>query len=408
MPKVRLGRSAGSGSSRRRPPPEGWELIEPTLEELEGKMREAETESHEGKRKVIRTDHTFDHDSAKLGGDEGDKLPPYLPSINGCRSVEEFQFLSRVGEGSYGVVYRGRDKKTLEMVALKKLKMGSGPGGEEGFPITTLREINTLLRSQHPNIINVREVVMGSSMDNVYIVMDFVANDLWTLMGQMKEKGQVFLPGEIKCLMGQLLEAIAHLHDNWIIHRDLKTPNLLLNDSGVLKVGDFGMAREYGSHVGHCTPLVVTLWYRAPELLLGQKYSTQIDVWSVGCIFGELIQMSPLFQGETQQSQLCTIFKVLGTPSEKEWPEYHVRICELGVKLKKYPESNLREKFPHEVLSGSGLELLRSLLTCNPNERATCMEALSRKYFSEAPRAINPSGLVKSNATEGLPFVPRN
>ena len=100
MPKVRLGRSAGSGSSRRRPPPEGWELIEPTLEELEGKMREAETESHEGKRKVIHTDHVVGHDIAKGKNQLGfiQKLPPYLPSINGCRSVEQFPFLSHVGE----------------------------------------------------------------------------------------------------------------------------------------------------------------------------------------------------------------------------------------------------------------------------------------------------------------------
>ena len=105
--------------------------------------------------------------------------------------------------------------------------------------------------------------------------------------------------------------------------RDLKSSNILLSNSGILKVGDFGLAREYGSPLKHYTPIVVTLWYRAPELLLGQKeYSTHIDVWSVGCIFGELIHMSPLFRGESEQDQLHKIFKLLGTPSEKIWPDY--------------------------------------------------------------------------------------
>ena len=250
------------------------------------------------------------------------------------------QCMNRIEEGTYGVVYRARDKKTQEIVALKRLKMERE---KEGFPITSLREINTLLISQHPNVVTVREIVVGSNMDKIFIVMDFVSHDLKSLMELMRKKSQVFLPGEIKCLMVQLLRAIGHLHDNWILHRfaykksrscksgcqhifisrDLKTSNILLSNNGILKVGDFGLAREYGSPLKHYTPIVVTLWYRAPELLLGQKlYSTHIDVWSVGCIFGELIHMSPLFRGESEQDQLHKIYKLLGTPSEKIWPDY--------------------------------------------------------------------------------------
>ena len=163
-----------------------------------------------------------------------DELPPYLPSVHGCRSVAEFKCLNRIEEGTYGVVYRARDKRTLEIVALKRLKMERE---KEGFPITSLREINTLLISQHPNVVTVREIVVGSNMDQIYIVMDFVHHDLKSLMETMRKKNQVFLVGEVKCLMVQLMRAIHHLHDNWILHRDLKASNLLLSHNGILKVG---------------------------------------------------------------------------------------------------------------------------------------------------------------------------
>lgn len=158
-----------------------------------------------------------------------DSLPPYFPAIQGCRSVEEFQCLNRIEEGTYGVVYRARDKRTEEIVALKRLKMEKE---KEGFPITSLREINTLLKGQHPNIVTVREIVVGSNMDKIFIVMDYVEHDLKSLMETMKHKKQVFVPGEVKCLLKQLLLAVAHLHDNWILHRDLKTSNLLLSHKG--------------------------------------------------------------------------------------------------------------------------------------------------------------------------------
>lgn len=160
-------------------------------------------------------------------------LPAYFPAIQGCRSVEEFQCLNRIEEGTYGVVYRAKDKRTEEIVALKRLKMEKE---KEGFPITSLREINTLLKGQHPNIVTVREIVVGSNMDKIFIVMDYVEHDLKSLMETMKHKKQVFLPGEVKCLTQQLIRAVAHLHDNWILHRDLKTSNLLLSHKGILKV----------------------------------------------------------------------------------------------------------------------------------------------------------------------------
>lgn len=314
-------------------------------------------------------------------------LPPYYPAIQGCRSVEEFQCLNKIEEGTYGVVYRARDKRTEEIVALKRLKMEKE---KEGFPITSLREINTLLKGQHPNIVTVREIVVGSNMDKIFIVMDYVEHDLKSLMETMRHKKQMFMPGEVKCLLKQLLSAVAHLHDNWILHRDLKTSNLLLSHKGILKVGDFGLAREYGSPLKAYTPVVVTLWYRAPELLLCTKeYSTPIDMWSVGCIFAELLLMNALFPGKSEVDQLNRVFKELGTPSENIWTGFNKLPAVQKMKFNDYPVSNLRSKF--STLSELGLSLLTGFLTYDPVKRLTAEKAMDNPYFNEVPLPIDPA-----------------
>ncbi|XP_017003870.2 serine/threonine-protein kinase PITSLRE isoform X2 [Drosophila takahashii] len=325
--------------------------------------------------------------------DKGVPLPNYYPGVQGCRSVEEFQCLNRIEEGTYGVVYRAKDKRTNEIVALKRLKMEKE---KEGFPITSLREINTLLKGQHPNIVTVREIVVGSNMDKIFIVMDYVEHDLKSLMETMKNRKQSFFPGEVKCLTQQLLKAVAHLHDNWILHRDLKTSNLLLSHKGILKVGDFGLAREYGSPIKKYTSLVVTLWYRAPELLLcSPVYSTPIDVWSVGCIFAEFLQMLPLFPGKSEIDELNRIFKELGTPNEKVWPGYTElpavkNMLSQNSQFTEYPVSQLRKHF-QEKTSEMGLSLLQGLLTYDPKKRLTADAALKHDYFKELPLPIDPS-----------------
>ncbi|XP_051524729.1 cyclin-dependent kinase 11B-like isoform X1 [Myxocyprinus asiaticus] len=313
------------------------------------------------------------------------ELPKYLPALQGCRSVEEFQCLNRIEEGTYGVVYRAKDKKTDEIVALKRLKMEKE---KEGFPITSLREINTILKAQHPNIVTVREIVVGSNMDKIYIVMNYVEHDLKSLMETMK---QPFLPGEVKTLMIQLLRGVRHLHDNWILHRDLKTSNLLLSHKGILKIGDFGLAREYGSPLKPYTPVVVTLWYRSPDLLLGAKeYSTAVDMWSVGCIFGELLTQKPLFPGKSEIDQINKIFKDLGSPSEKIWPGYNELPAVKKMTFTEYPYNNLRKRFG-ALLSDQGFDLMNKFLTYCPAKRISADEALKHEYFRETPLPIEPS-----------------
>ena len=199
-------------------------------------------------------------------------FPLEPPEISGCRSVDIYEKLNHIEEGSYGVVYRARDTQTGDIVALKRLKLERE---NNGFPIIGLREISTLMAARHPNIVNIREIVMGDSLSQyccplsrpnkgqlivrVFIVMDFIEHDLKALMEDM---GQPFLQSEVKTLMLQLLSATALMHELWIIHRDLKTSNLLMTNRGMIKIADFGLARYFGEPVDNMTQLVVTLWYR--------------------------------------------------------------------------------------------------------------------------------------------------
>lgn len=243
--------------------------------------------------------------------DEDDRTESPVSMIPSCRNVFEYERLGKISEGTYGVVFKARDKKTGEIVALKKMKMGKE---REGFPVTALREITILGSFKHPSLVSMKEVVTDD-FNGVYMVMEYIDNEL---KGYMEKTKQPFSQSEVKRLMIQLLEGLSFLHDNWVIHRDLKTSNLLLDNNGDLKICDFGMSRHYGSPVKPYTALVVTLWYRAPEILLGMKnYTTAIDMWSVGCIMAELLSKKPLFDGNREMEQIDKIFKTLGTPNEK-------------------------------------------------------------------------------------------
>jgi cell division cycle 2-like len=222
------------------------------------------------------------HGSRKLQHSHSIYVPPrtHHPPIIPSRSVYCYERLNQIEEGSYGVVYRARDKQTGDIVALKKLKLEEE---KHGFPITALREIYALMSCRHENVVGIREVVVGDTLTQfvpvislflgnkpinllciqtrVYVVMDFIEHDLKSLLSAMPSP---FLQSEIKTLMLQLLRAVQHCHSNWILHRDLKTSNLLMNNRGTIKVADFGLARRFGDPVGYggLTQLVVTLWYR--------------------------------------------------------------------------------------------------------------------------------------------------
>jgi cell division cycle 2-like protein len=218
------------------------------------------------------------------------------------------------------------------------------------------------------------------------MVMEYVDHDLKTLISDPKVKLTI---SEIKCLMIQLLHGIKYMHENWVMHRDLKTTNLLLSENGTLKICDFGMAREFGDPIRPYTQVVITLWYRPPEILLGEtKYTTSADMWGIGCIFAELLTREALFPGKTEIEQIQIIFNIMGVPTEQSWKGYsllpHVqRFNFFGPNI-----SKLKDRFSR-ILSDEGLKMLSGLLAMDPKKRWTAQQALDCKYFKESPYPQN-------------------
>ncbi|CAK7317354.1 Cyclin-dependent kinase 10 [Vulpes lagopus] len=300
-----------------------------------------------------------------------------------CRSVKEFEKLNRIGEGTYGIVYRARDTLTDEIVALKKVRMDKE---KDGVPISSLREITLLLRLRHPNIVELKEVVVGTHLESIFLVMGYCEQDLASLLENMPTP---FSEAQVKCIVLQVLRGLQYLHQNFIIHRDLKVSNLLMTDKGCVKTADFGLARAYSIPMKPMTPKVVTLWYRAPELLLGTStQTTSIDMWAMGCILAELLAHKPLLPGTSEIHQVDLIVQLLGTPSENIWPGFS-RLPLVGqYSLRKQPYNNLKHKFPW--LSEAGLRLLNFLFMYDPKKRATARDGLDSSYFKEKPLPCEP------------------
>lgn len=261
------------------------------------RLREAQAFERPAKR--VKLEQTLEHDTTVS------TTSLQQPAVYGwqhCRTPDQYDTLNAIEEGSYGHVLRARDKSSGDIVAVKRLKLD--PIRDGGFAVTALREIQCLQLARHRHIVKLREVVADEQ--DVFLVMDFVEHDLKSLEEEMEEP---FTMSEVKTLMLQLGSAVQFLHDRWILHRDLKTSNILMNNRGEVKIADFGMARLCGDPPPrNLTQLVVTLWYRAPELLLGEiVYGTAIDIWSLGCIMGELLIKMPLLQGRNEIDQLTKV-----------------------------------------------------------------------------------------------------
>ena len=286
--------------------------------------------------------------------------------------LDNYEELGEWGEGTYGVVVKAKDKKTGELYALKRIKLESE---DEGIPSTAIREIALLKELQHPNIVCLHDVIHAES--SLTLVFEFLDKDLKKLMDEAGDAGldEIY----IKSFLKQLLLGIDHCHSNKVLHRDLKPQNLLVNRDGVLKLADFGLARAFGIPVKNYTHEVVTLWYRAPDILMGSKvYSTQVDMWSVGCIFAEMITNKPLFQGASEEDQLDKIFKLVGTPDTEVW----TTMKDLPLYKEDFPKYDPKEwsELVPE-LDESGLDLLSQFLQCEPANRVTAKNALKHPYL---------------------------
>ncbi|KAL6754949.1 cyclin dependent kinase [Haematococcus lacustris] len=281
----------------------------------------------------------------------------------------------RIGEGTYGVVFKGRDRQDGKIVALKKIRLESE---EEGVPSTAIREISLLKALNHPCVVRLHDVVHSDR--KLYLVFEFLDLDLKKLMDStpsIKTNHRM-----VKLFLWQMLSGICYCHSRRVLHRDLKPQNLLIDKTrNQLKLADFGLARGIGIPVRAYTHEVVTLWYRAPEILLGTKtYSMPVDVWSIGCIFAEMVNHKPLFPGDSEIDQLFKIFQVMGTPDEQRWPGVS-QLPDYKDTFPKWHPRQLSEIVP--TLEPAGVDLLSKMLVYLPQSRITAREAVQHEYFHD-------------------------
>lgn len=293
------------------------------------------------------------------------------------RGTERYTRIEKIGEGTYGVVYKAKDSVNNTIVALKKIRLEVE---DEGIPSTAIREIALLKQLHHPNIVRLHDVIHTEK--RLTLVFEYLDQDLKKFLDAHGDSG---LPYErVLCFTYQLIKGIQYCHQQRVLHRDLKPQNLLINHEQQLKLADFGLARAFGIPVRNYTHEVVTLWYRSPDVLMGSRsYGTAVDIWSVGCIFAEMATGSPLFPGQNDGDQLCKIFELLGTPSPESWP---------GIsELPDYPKyanriptfSGKRLEMILPNLGDDGLNLLVMMLQIDPEKRISAEDALKHSYFDE-------------------------
>ncbi|CAM0881211.1 unnamed protein product [Alopecurus aequalis] len=319
--------------------------------------------------------------------------PPWLVAVAGealrgwtPRRADTFEKLNKIGSGTYSNVYRARDNVSGRIVALKKVRFDNLEPESVKF---MAREILILRRLDNPNVIKLEGLVTSRMSCSLYLVFEYMEHDL---AGLAASPQVMFTLPQIKCYMHQLLSGLEHCHGNNVLHRDIKGSNLLLDNNGILKIADFGLAALFDpSHKRPMTSRVVTLWYRPPELLLGAtNYGVGVDLWSAGCILAELLYGKPIMPGRTEVEQLHKIFKLCGSPSEEYWKKSKLPHATIFKPQQPY-KGCIRETF--KDFPPSSLPLVETLLAIDPAERQTATAALQSEFFVSEPYACDPSSL---------------
>jgi len=295
--------------------------------------------------------------------------------------MDNYKRTEILGQGAYGKVYKGQDLRTGQIVALKKALASSE---EEGIPPTSLREISILKSiSECEFIVKLLDVINTKTKSGkgiLYIVFQYLDSDLKAYMVSTNGKGNALSEKISKEFCFQLLIGIKFCHQKGIMHRDLKPQNLLIENGSKLKIADFGLSRNFCIPIGKFTHEVVTLWYRSPEILLGAKcYSTPIDLWSIGCILAEMLTGRPFFCGESELEQLLAIFRIMGTPTIKNWPS--ISEFKDWHDFPKWMPQKLDLLFPN--LKADTIDLLKALLRLDPSKRITAHKALNLPFFDD-------------------------
>ncbi|CEL54389.1 cyclin-dependent kinase 5 [Rhizoctonia solani AG-1 IB] len=313
----------------------------------------------------------------------GSKLYQHSRTCAACSQkltdMDNYAKLEKVGEGTYGVVYKARDINTGRIVALKKIRLEAE---DEGVPSTAIREISLLKELKDDNVVALLDIVHADS--KLYLVFEFLDMDLKKYMETINSKnGNRGLDKQlIKKFTYQLLAGLRYCHGHRILHRDLKPQNLLIDTNENLKLADFGLARAFGIPLRTYTHEVVTLWYRSPEVLLGSRhYSTAIDMWSVGCIVAEMVMHGqPLFPGDSEIDQIFKIFRLLGTPNEEIWPG----VSQLPDYKETFPQwSAVELSQTVRGIDAQGLDLIAQSLIYDTAHRISAKRALIHPYFND-------------------------
>ncbi|KAG0499850.1 hypothetical protein HPP92_004541 [Vanilla planifolia] len=311
-------------------------------------------------------------------------------AVNGWlpRRADTFEKLDKIGQGTYSNVYKARDLETGKIVALKKVRFVNMDPESVRF---MAREIHILRRLDHKNVVKLEGIVTSRMSSNLYLVFEYMDHDL---AGLAATPGMKFTEPQIKCFMQQLLHGLEHCHNRGVLHRDIKGSNLLVDNNGILKIGDFGLATTFNpSHKQSLTSRVVTLWYRPPELLLGAcEYGVCVDLWSAGCILAELLVGKPIMPGRTEVEQLHKIFKLCGSPPEDYWKRSKLPHATIFKPQHPYPRRivEMFRDFPPSTMA-----LLDTLLAIQPEDRGTAALALRSEFFTAKPLACDPSSLPK-------------
>ena len=282
---------------------------------------------------------------------------------------------SVVGSGTYGKVFKAIHVYTKNMVALKKIRM---EGERDGYPVTAVREIKLLQSLNHANIVQLQEVMVEKN--DCFMVFEYLSHDLTGLLNHPTFKLQ---HGHKKHLAKQLFEGLDHLHRRGVLHRDIKAANILVSNTGQLKLADFGLARFYAKRRQlDYTNRVITIWYRPPELLLGEtQYGPAVDIWSAACVMVEIFTKHAIFPGDGHEiNQLEKIYNVLGTPTRSEWPGLvEMAWFELLRPTERKPNV-FAEKYK-ERLTPAAFELLQAMFLYDPAKRPTAGDVLEHPYF---------------------------
>jgi len=300
----------------------------------------------------------------------------------GFGRIDTYTKLDKLGEGTYATVFKGKSRLTDNLVALKEIRLEH----EEGAPCTAIREVSLLKDLKHANIVTLHDIVHTDK--SLTLVFEYLERDL---KQYMDDCGAILAMNNVKLFLFQMLRGLAYCHARRVLHRDLKPQNLLINERGELKLADFGLARAKSVPTKTYSNEVVTLWYRPPDVLLGStEYSTPIDMWGVGCIFYEMASGRPLFPGSTVEDELHLIFKVLGTPTEDNWPGISRSEELASYKFPHYAAESLVARAPR--LDPDGINMLNSFLCFEARKRVSAREAMKNPYFQSLGSGVAQLG----------------